>query len=57
MVIWLGDGDRGVVFVELDVDFLLCKVFDVSGMKVDFTIVLHHRTSTFVSMALSQAYK
>ena len=57
------DGDltrwwrQGVVFVELDVDFLMCKVLDVSGMQIDFIIVLHHRTSTFVSMALSQAYK
>ena len=44
MVIWLGDGDRDVVFVELDVDFLKCKVFDVSGMKVDFIILLYHFT-------------
>ena len=56
MVIWLGDGDRGVVFVELDVDFLMCKVCGVSGMKVDFIIVLRHRTSTIYSMTLSLAY-
>ena len=45
-----------MVFVELDVDFLLCKVFDVSVMKVDFIIVLQHRTSTIDSMTLSLAY-
>ena len=36
-----------MVFVELDVDFLLCKVLDVSGMKIDFIIVLHHRNFYF----------